>query len=82
MTGKHRAVYQRMKLDSPVIITNHVNGHVEEEILKQKEKRIGELEEEVRNLTSSLSKEKESRSDAEEEIATLRAQVASFQDAQ
>lgn len=68
------------KLDSPVIITNHVNGHVEEEILEEKEKRIGELEEEVRNLTSSLSKEKESRSDAEEEIATLRAQVASFQD--
>lgn len=55
-----------------MIIINYVNGYVEEEILEEKEKRIGELEEEVRNFISSLLKEKEFRSDVEEEIVMLR----------
>ncbi|CAH3026634.1 unnamed protein product [Porites evermanni] len=59
---------------------NHVNGHVEEEILEAKEKRIEELEKEVKSLTENLAKEKESRNDAEDEIMTLKAQVASYQD--
>ncbi|XP_073242284.1 uncharacterized protein [Porites lutea] len=59
---------------------NHVNGHVEEEILEAKEKRIEELEKELKSLTENLAKEKESRNDAEDEIMTLKAQVASYQD--
>ena len=66
--------------DSPQTIANHVNGHVGDDLLAGKEKQIEELEEEVRKLTESLSMEKELRNDAEEEISTLKAQLASFQD--
>lgn len=66
------------KNSDSLVITN--NGNVEEEILEEKERRIEELEREVKNLSDNLEKEKESRNDAEEEIATLKAQVASYQD--
>lgn len=66
--------------DSPQTIANHVNGHVGDDLLAGKEQQIEELEEEVRKLTESLSMEKELRNDAEEEISTLKAQLASFQD--
>lgn len=66
--------------DSPQTIANHVNGHVGDDLLAEKERQIEELEEEVRKLTESLSMEKELRNDAEEEISTLKAQLASFQD--
>ena len=66
--------------DSPQTIANHVNGHVGDDLLAGKQQQIEELEEEVRKLTESLSMEKELRNDAEEEISTLKAQLASFQD--
>lgn len=65
---------------SPQTIANHVNGLVEDDLVVAKEKQIEELEEEVRKLTESLSMEKELKNDAEEEISTLKAQLASFQD--
>ena len=71
---------QESKNSDSLMITNHVNGNVEDEILEEKEKRIEELEREVKNLSENLEKEKESRNDAEEEIAILKAQVASYQD--
>lgn len=71
---------QQSKNSEPPVITNHVNGHVEEEILEEREKRIEELEKEVKGLIDNLTKEKESRNDAEEEIVTLKAQVASYED--
>ncbi|XP_074627432.1 uncharacterized protein LOC141885413 [Acropora palmata] len=66
--------------DSSQTIANHVNGHVGDDLLAGKQQQIEELEEEVRKLTESLSMEKELRNDAEEEISTLNAQLASFQD--
>lgn len=62
------------------IVTDLVNGHVEEELLEEKEKRIEELEKEVESLRHNLTQELESRNEAEEEIDTLKAQVASYQD--
>lgn len=62
------------------IATEHVNGHVEEELLEEKEKRIEELEKEVESIRRNLTMELECRNDAEEEIETLKAQVASYQD--
>ena len=71
---------QESKNSEAPVMNNHVNGNVEEQILEEKEKKIEELEKEIKNLTESLAKEKEYRNDAEDEIATLKAQVASYQD--
>ena len=71
---------QELRNPAAPVMTNHANRHVEEEMLEEKEKRIEELEKEVKSLTDSLTKEKESRNDAEDEITTLKAQVASYQD--
>lgn len=62
------------------VVTNHINGHIEEELLEEKDKKIQELEKEVEKLKEDLTNEEESRCEAEQEVENLKAQVATFQD--
>ncbi|XP_078375159.1 uncharacterized protein LOC144658572 isoform X3 [Oculina patagonica] len=74
-----RGIEAQKESKAPVM-TNPVNGHVEEELLEEREKRIENLEKEIERLKDNLTKEIEFRNDAEDEIETLKAQVASYQD--
>lgn len=74
-----RGLEAKQESKAPVV-SNHINGHVEEELLEEKDKKIEELEKEVEKLKEDLTNEEESRCEAEQEVENLKAQVATLQD--